>query len=92
MNAATAPAPIATGLNLTPVDPADIEATTGERPLEAHYENGKLWIGFPVARNPQPSASGKSLLIASTGSKKSLPFQVDGKQVVIAANVYYSAK
>jgi hypothetical protein len=50
---------------------------------------GTITITLPLA--PAPSASGKSLTLASTRGNKTSEVEYEGKQVVIGVNAYVPA-
>ena len=50
-------------------------------------ENNELVVRIPVG-TPRPSASGKTLVVASSGGNKTTTATVNGKQVVIGLNAY----
>jgi len=55
--------------------------------MEARIENGKLIIEIPVT-DPRPSASGKTLVVATSGGNKATTAIVNGKPVVVGLNAY----
>ncbi|MCX6162275.1 MAG: hypothetical protein NTV87_13200 [Ignavibacteriae bacterium] len=55
--------------------------------MEAKIENGKLVIVIDL-QEPTPSASGKTLVIATTHGNVVTECVVDGKPVVIGLNAY----
>lgn len=55
--------------------------------LKAKIENGELVIRIPVS-NGVPSASGKTLVVASTHGNKQTDVKIDGKPVTIGLNAY----
>jgi hypothetical protein len=58
--------------------------------MQVEIKNGQLVITIPTQR-PTPSASGKTLVIASTRGNKTTEAKVDGKPVVIGLNAYIYA-
>ena len=56
--------------------------------MKATIEGKELVIRIPMQTPPQPSASGKTLVVASTRGNKTSDVTVDGKQVVIGLNAY----
>jgi hypothetical protein len=56
--------------------------------MEAKIENGKLLISIPVAAQPRPSTSGKTLVVASTQGNVKTNVMVDGKPLTIGLNAY----
>ncbi len=55
--------------------------------MEAKIENGKLIIIIDL-QEPTPSASGKTLVVATTHGNVATQCLVDGKNVVIGLNAY----
>lgn len=55
--------------------------------MNVTIENNELVIRLPLER-PTPSASGKTLVVASTHGNMKTAAQVDGKQVTIGVNAY----
>ena len=55
--------------------------------MEVKIENGKLIITIDL-QEPTPSASGKTLVVATTHGNKVTECVVDGKNVVIGLNAY----
>ena len=55
--------------------------------METTIENGVLVIRIPLEK-PRPSATGKTLLVASTGGNVVTSAIVDGKPVVVGLNAY----
>ncbi len=55
--------------------------------MEVKIENGKLHITIDL-QEPTPSASGKTLVIATTHGNMTTPCLVDGKNVIIGLNAY----
>ena len=56
--------------------------------MQASIANGILTIQVPVNAVPQPSSSGKTLIVASSNGNKTTDAKVDGKPVVIGLNAY----
>jgi len=56
--------------------------------MKVTIENNELVIRIPMQTPPQPSASGKTLVVASSRGNKVSEAVVDGKQVVIGLNAY----
>lgn len=56
--------------------------------MNAKILDGKLIIEIPLNVPPRISASGKSLVIASTNGNMTSNVIVDGKNVVIGLNAY----
>lgn len=59
--------------------------------LSVTEENGVLVIRIPKC-DPTPSASGKSLTVASTRGNVKTDFVIDGKTVTIGLNAYIPVK
>lgn len=55
--------------------------------METRIENGNLIIVLPLQK-PQPSASGKTLVIATTHGNMPTEAKVDGKTVIVGVNAY----
>lgn len=62
---------------------ASIEGTGNDRVLV---------LRVPMNDKPTPSASGKTLVIASTRGNKETELQVDGKKVIVGVNAYIKKK
>ena len=56
--------------------------------MEVKIENGNLVITLPINANPSPSASGKTLVVASSHGNKATTATVAGKPVVVGVNAY----
>lgn len=56
--------------------------------VKAEIKDGKLIITLPVNAQPAPSASGKTLVVASTHGNVATSAIVQGKPVVIGVNAY----
>jgi hypothetical protein len=56
--------------------------------MKCTIENGELVIRLPLNGNPTPSASGKTLVVASSHGNKETTATVNGKPVVIGVNAY----
>jgi hypothetical protein len=55
--------------------------------MEVKIENGKLIISIELQK-PTPSASGKTLVVATTHGNVTTEFVIDGKPVVVGLNAY----
>ncbi|MFA5010525.1 MAG: hypothetical protein WC644_01105 [Ignavibacteria bacterium] len=55
--------------------------------MEAKIENGKLIIAIDM-QEPTPSASGKTLVVATTHGNVATDVMIDGKNLVIGLNAY----
>lgn len=58
--------------------------------MTAEIKGGNLIITLPVNPKPAPSASGKSLVVASTKGNTVTGVMVDGKPLTIGVNAYIS--
>lgn len=56
--------------------------------MTTKIENGMLVISIEIASQPKPSASGKTLVVASTHGAMPTDCEVAGKRVVINLNAY----
>jgi hypothetical protein len=56
--------------------------------LTATIEDGFLIIRIPMNPTPVRSASGKTLVVASTHGNKQTEVEVDGKPVIVGVNAY----
>jgi hypothetical protein len=59
--------------------------------MQVQIKDGHLIIAIPL-QTPTPSASKKTLVVASTHGNKQTAAVVDGKPVTIGLNAYISAK
>ncbi len=55
--------------------------------MQATIEGNMLVIRIPM-QTPAPSASGKTLIVASSGGNKATTATVNGKPVVVGLNAY----
>ncbi|MBU1082437.1 MAG: hypothetical protein KKB59_18270 [Spirochaetes bacterium] len=55
--------------------------------MDARIEKGKLIVEINL-NEPRPSASGKTLVVASSGGNQATAAQVNGKPVIIGLNAY----
>jgi hypothetical protein len=55
--------------------------------MQVKIENGNLVITMPLG-TPQPSASGKTLVVASTRGNFKSDCKINGKNVTIGVNAY----
>jgi hypothetical protein len=55
--------------------------------IQIRIENGKLIIEMPL-QQPQPSSTGKTLLIATTHGNHKTGVMHNGKEVTIAVNAF----
>jgi hypothetical protein len=56
--------------------------------MKARIENGVLIVEIEINKQPVPSASGKTLVIASTHGNVSTDVMVEGKPLTIGLNAY----
>jgi hypothetical protein len=55
--------------------------------MDVKVENGKLVISIDT-QEPTPSASGKTLVVATTHGNMKTNCMIDGKNVIIGLNAY----
>ena len=55
--------------------------------MQVEIKNGDLVITIPMQK-PTPSASGKTLVVASSHGNQPTSVQVDGKPVIVGLNAY----
>ena len=55
--------------------------------MKVTIENNELVIRLPLT-DPRPSASGKTLVVASSHGNKMTDAQIDGKPVTVGVNAY----
>jgi hypothetical protein len=56
--------------------------------LTAKIEGNELVIRLPLNSTPMPSATGKTLVVASSHGNKRTDAKVNGQQVIIGVNAY----
>lgn len=56
--------------------------------MKAEIKNGHLIITLPLVVPARPSASGKTLIVASTNGNVKTDMKVDGKFVTLGLNAY----
>jgi len=56
--------------------------------MKVTIENGELVIRTPIAQNPEPSSTGKTLVVASSRGNVKTDALVKGQQVVVGLNAY----
>ena len=56
--------------------------------MKAEIKDGKLIIEIDIEKHPAPSASGKTLVVASTRGNVQTDVMVNGKPVTIGLNAY----
>jgi len=59
--------------------------------MKVEIIDGNLVVTLPL-ETPTPSASGKTLVVASTHGNQRTTVQIDGKFVTVGVNAYISAK
>ncbi len=59
--------------------------------MKASIKGNILTIEIEMDKDRKPSASGKSIVVASTRGNKTTELDVDGKKLVIAVNAYVNA-
>jgi hypothetical protein len=59
----------------------------GEK-MEVELKNKKLIITIPVNDKPIPSASGKTLVVASSHGNQKTAVIINGKAVIVGVNAY----
>lgn len=55
--------------------------------MQTEIKGGNLIITIPL-QQPTPSASGKTLVVASSHGNKSTSSMIDGKPIIIGLNAY----
>jgi len=56
--------------------------------MEVRIENGKLHIIADVINPPMPSASGKTMVVASSRGNQTTTATVNGQRVTVGFNAY----
>lgn len=56
--------------------------------VKAEIKDGKLIITLPMNSSPQPSATGKTLVVASTHGNVATAAVMNGQPIVIGVNAY----
>jgi hypothetical protein len=56
--------------------------------ISAKIDKGNLIITIPMNTRPVPSATGKTLVVASSRGNKETELQVDGERVIVGVNAY----
>ncbi len=59
--------------------------------MTAEIKNGNLIVTIPLNATPTPSATGKTLVVASSHGNQATNAQVNGKPVVVGLNAYVKA-
>ncbi len=57
--------------------------------MKVTIEKGELVIRIPMAKTPQRSASGKTLVVASSHGSQVTEAKVDGCPIIVGINAYY---
>lgn len=61
--------------------------------MKVAIEGNELVIRIPAkVKNPPPSATGKTLLVASSKGNKETTAKVDGRNVIVGVNAYIYAE
>jgi hypothetical protein len=63
----------------------------GESKMKTEIKDGNLVITIPM-QQPTPSASGKTLVVASTRGNVKTGVMVQGKEITIGLNAYIPAR
>ena len=56
--------------------------------MQVELKNNKLVITIDVNAKPTPSASGKTLVVASSHGNQQTSVMIDGKPVIVGVNAY----
>lgn len=56
--------------------------------MKVSIENGELIIRLPLNRPPVPSASGKTLVVASTHGNQKTDAVLNGQPIIVGVNAY----
>lgn len=56
--------------------------------MKVSIENGELVIRLPLNRPPVPSASGKTLVVASTHGNQKTDAVLNGQPIIVGVNAY----
>jgi len=56
--------------------------------MQVELKNNKLVITIDVNAKPTPSASGKTLVVASSHSNQQTTVTIDGKLLIVGVNAY----
>lgn len=56
--------------------------------MDVQIEKNELVIRIPLSR-PTPSASGKTMVVASTRGNQPTTATIDGKPLVVSVNAYF---
>jgi hypothetical protein len=55
--------------------------------MKVEMKDGNLIITMPLEK-PTPSASGKTLVVASTHGNQKTGVEIDGKEIIVGVNAY----
>ena len=56
--------------------------------MQVEVKNNKLIITIDMNAKPTPSASGKTLVVASSHGNQQTSVMIDGKPVIVGVNAY----
>lgn len=56
--------------------------------MKVTIEGNELVIRLPLNSTPRPSATGKSLVVASSGGNKQTEATISGQPVIVGVNAY----
>jgi hypothetical protein len=73
------------------MDRSNEEADAMADDLTVNREGDMLVIRIPI-KTPTPSASGKTLVVASTRGNQNTAVQIDGKDLYLGVNAYVYAE
>jgi len=73
------------------MDPAEREGDAMAEDVTVNREGDMLVIRIPIAK-ATPSASGKTLVVASTRGNQKTSVQIDGKDLYVGVNAYVYAE
>ena len=59
--------------------------------MDVQMKSGKIVIIIDAEKKPQPSVSGKTLVVASSHGNQATSVQIDGKPLVVGVNAYIKA-
>jgi hypothetical protein len=59
--------------------------------MQTELKGNKLVITLDINKKPVPSASGKTLVVATTHGNQPTAVQIDGKVLVVGVNAYVKA-
>ena len=78
----------ARGWKLARVSKAASEHQAEVKTMKVEIINGNLVITLPINQHPEPSASGKTLVVASSHGNKATDAKVNGKPITVGVNAY----